>query len=188
MSQSLKNISDFVEVKGEKYKINTDFKVWIEIEHLLFDKSKSYERRLAEILILAYPILPPDPLEAINGVLWFYTGGEVKTEGGEDNILPSYDLSEDFDYVWGAFLGEFGIDITEKYLHWWKFRTLLLCLGDESRFSKIVGYRTMDISSIKDKNMKRFYEKMKRKFSLKIWDDPLLKEKQTALRMESLFD
>ena len=54
MSQSLKNISDFVEVKGEKYKINTDFKVWIEIEHLLFDKSKSYERRLAEILILAY--------------------------------------------------------------------------------------------------------------------------------------
>ena len=150
MAESLKNICNSVEIGGKNYEINTDFRVWIEIEKLLFDKSKSDEVRLAEILVRAYPVLPSEPIEAIKKIAWFYSGGRTKIQSDEKICLPAYDLTEDFDYVWGAFMSEFAIDLTQENMHWWKFRVLLGCLSDKCLFSKIVGYRTMDTTLVKD--------------------------------------
>lgn len=189
MRQSLRNICTSLELKTGRYEINTDFKIWIEIEHLLFDTSKACEQRLAEILVLAYPVLPTLLSEAIEGILWFYSAGDMGDSAADEkkSIVPYYDLSEDFDYVWGAFKGEFGIDITEADMHWWKFRVLLGCLSDECRFSKIIGYRTMDTSKIKNREERLFYERMKKQFSLKARSTPEAREIQLAESLESIF-
>ncbi len=159
-----------VAIGGKDYAVNTDFSVWIEIEHIFFDRSKSDEMRLAEILVLAYPVLPPDPIEAVRKILWFYSGGIEKSETSEENNLdtavPLYDLVRDFDHIWASFLSEFGIDLTTETMHWWKFKTLLCCLDENCRFAKVIGYRSVDVSSIKDKNIKNFYMKMKKKYRL----------------------
>lgn len=181
MADSIQRICDRVEIDGCKYKINTDFRVWIEIEHLFLKRHKNLGEKFGRILALAYPELPPDPMGAVRGVLWFYSAGEESKKEGQaekTKSAPVYDLKEDFDYVWGAFLGEFGIDLSEAKLHWWKFRALLCCLSDECRFSKIVGYRSMDTSEIKDIKQRRFYEKMKRTFRLKTdFEDEINEEK-----------
>lgn len=187
MRQGIQKLCSSVQIDGRVYEINTDFKVWIEIEHLFFDRSKRDGQRLAEILALAYPVLPENPMEAVYGIMWFYSAGERNKGEGERDMLPSYDLTEDFDYVWGAFLGEFGIDLTEISMHWWKFRALLGCLSEECRFSKIVGYRTMDTSRIKDKELRRFYEKMKKRFRLKAAFDEKVREQQLEDSLEGLF-
>ncbi len=190
MAGTIQRICDSVEIDGCMYKINTDFRVWIEIEHLFLKKSKSFGEKLAKILALAYPVLPPDPMGAVMGVLWFYSAGEetkkemqIEKTKGE----PLYDLKEDFDYVWGAFLSEFGIDLSETSLHWWKFRALLCCLSDECRFSKIVGYRSMDTSDLKDVKQRRFYEKMKRTFRLRTDFEDEFNEKKLTDSLEMFF-
>ena len=151
-----------VEIDGKAFDINTDFLVWIEIENTFFDESKSEERRLAEVLVLAYPVLPDNPVEAVRKVLWFYSGGRYSDCSDEKTkVIPLYNLEKDFEYVWTSFQSEYGIDISETRLHWWKFMALLGGLGENCSFSRIIGYRSLDVSSIKDKNIRSFYEKMK---------------------------
>lgn len=163
-----------VRIDGKDYAINTDFSVWMEIEHIFFDRTRREEARLAEILVLAYPVLPPKPIEAVRKIVWFYSGGieneEIAANANEAIAVPLYDLVRDFDYVWASFLSEFGIDLTTEALHWWKFKTLLGCLDENCRFAKVIGYRSVDVSSIKDNNLKNFYLKMKKKYRLPLDD------------------
>ena len=190
MMNSIQRLCKSVNIDGVEYQINTDFKVWIEIEHLFFSTEYGDAEKLAHILALAYPSLPHNPIEAVKGVLWFYSGGKDSGEHDErEDIvkMPFYDLKEDFSYVWGAFLSEFGIDLTEVSLHWWKFRALLCCLSEDCKFSKIVAYRSLDTSSIKDTKQRQFYEKMKRSFRLKCAFSEELKEKQLTNSLEGLF-
>lgn len=178
-----------VRIDGQEYEINTDFKVWMEIEQIFFDREISDETRLAEILVLAYPVLPPSPIEAVRRLLWFYSGGDEdgRVSGAEtaEIRLPLYNLMRDFDYIWASFLSEFGIDLTKEPLHWWKFKTLLGCLGENTQFARVVGYRCMDISAIKDKSAKRFYEKMKKKYSIPL--DEASRQQKLADSLGALF-
>ncbi len=170
MKSSLMKLSDMVILNGEEYKINTDFRVWIEIEGLLLDNDSEPWGRLAKILTLAYPLLPQNPYDAVKGIMWFYSGGQGKSHSqsdGNEELTIYYDLAEDFDYIWGGFMSQYGIDLTLCQMHWWKFKALLSCLDDECKFMKIVAYRRMNTSAIKDKELRRFYERMKKQFRLK---------------------
>ncbi len=169
--EKLVNPKEFVVIDGEKYAINTDFKVWAEIERIIFDESEDSLVRLSKILSLAYPVLPHDAVSAIHEVIKFCSfideddekKGEAKTD---KESMPIYSIHQDFGYIWGAFLSEFGIDLTKTKLHWWKFRALLDCLSEKTLFMKIVGYRTTDISQIKDKETRRFYERMRKLYKI----------------------
>ena len=48
----------FVCIDGEKFEINTDFKVYLSLESIIFDNSISVYRRTAKILALCYKKLP----------------------------------------------------------------------------------------------------------------------------------
>jgi len=79
---------------------------------------------------------------------------------------PLYDAVLDSAYIYGSFLSQYGIDLSCTRLHWWKFRTLLACLDDDSKFSRIVAYRGADTHSITDPAKRQFIEKMKRLYSI----------------------
>ncbi len=189
MKNSIRRLADSVTIDGIRYDINTDFLVWIEIERLFFDKAEADCIRLAKILTLAYSVLPPNPFEAVRKIVWFYSGGEYDEDAVKESapMFPYYNLTEDFDYVWGAFMAEYRIDLTQCSMHWWKFRALMGCLGDECKFAKIVAYRSMDISSIKDENIRRFYAKMKKRFRLSTNSDDTIKEALVADSLEGFF-
>lgn len=98
-----------------------------------------------------------------------------------------YDFDEDFEYLWGAFLSEYGIDLVECSMHWWKFRALMMSLSEDCRFSKILAYRSMDTSKIENREVRRFYEKMKRRLSLPDRRTAEERERDTAECLEVFF-
>ena len=106
-------------------------------------------------------------------MLWFYRSGrdiiiqENNIEEKEEKTKQIYSYEFDDEYIYSAFMSQYGIDLNNtKYLHWWKFKALMNSLNDNTLFVKIMGYRNIELSKIKDKSMKDFYKSMKKQYSL----------------------
>ncbi len=170
MMESLVSPARHVVIDGERYAINTDFRVWAEIESIMLCESGDDFVRLGKIFALAYPHLPHNPVLALKCIMNFY-GGSEDAEGSETQStarLPLYCVKQDFAYIYAAFLSEFGIDLCRDTLHWWRFRALIGAIGENTMFSKIVSYRASEPAQIKDKELRRHYEKMKKRFALRL--------------------
>lgn len=75
-----------------------------------------------------------------------------KTKGkekGRNKQIYSYEFNDE--YIYGAFYEQYGIDLEYKKIHWWKFKSLLKSLKNNTEFVKIQGYRAYEG---KDENMK----------------------------------
>lgn len=177
-----------VKIEGRDYAINTDFSVWIEIEQQLLNGGKGDGEGLARAFVLAFPILPESFADALKGLMWFYSEGcdGQGTDSGERSA-PAYDLKRDFEYIRAGFLSEFGIDLLKCDMHWWQFRRLLSCLGENCRFSQIVAYRRTDTSKIKNRELRGFYERMKKRYRLPDMRTSEEKETDMAQKLENLF-
>ncbi len=177
-----------VKVEGREYAINTDFSVWIEIEQQLLASGSNDGEGLARALVLAFPTLPESFDHALRGLMWFYSEGcEGAETGSGERPAPVYDLKKDFEYIRAGFLSEFGIDLVECDMHWWQFRRLLSCLGENCRFSQIVAYRRTDTSRIKNRELRSFYERMKKRYRLPDIRTPEEKEADMTRKLENLF-
>lgn len=165
----------------EGLEINTDFRSSILFELLMQDNSLSPELKIRLSLDLYYKEIPLDIKKALNGILWFYKCGKEdkktnkKTKQGKNNQIYSFEY--DADYIYSAFLEQYGIDLNNVDMHWWKFRALFNGLNENVMFSKITGYRSMDTDGIKDKEQKKYYEKMKMKYALP--DNRTIEEKES---------
>ena len=159
-----------------KLKIRTDFRETIKFELLMQDKTINDNDKIKMALNLYYynPNEIEDIKKAIEDILWFYKGGKQDKKRNVDNEKDDnskqkqiYSYEFDAEYIYSAFMEQYKIDLNSiKYLHWWKFKALFLSLNEEVLFSKIMGYRAMNINSIKDKEMKKFYKKMKKIYAL----------------------
>ena len=89
-------------------------------------------------------------------------GKEIKKETSKR--IYSYEF--DAEYIYSAFMEQYKIDLNKEHLHWWKFKALFNSLNEEVLFSKIMSYRAIDLSKIKDKDMKKYYKKMKKLYAL----------------------
>ncbi|WP_042265038.1 Gp15 family bacteriophage protein, partial [Clostridium butyricum] len=93
-----------------------------------------------------------------------------------------YSFKYDDEYIYSAFLDQYNIDLQDiDYLHWWKFKAMFKSLKSDNKIVEIMGYRNMDLNSIKDTDQKAFYKKMQDIYKLPeiINKDEL--EKQKAL-------
>lgn len=160
-----------------KMKIRTDFRESIKFELLMQDNSISDTDKIKLALNLYYyePEKIQDVKKAIKDILWFYKCGKedknVDSENEENNVNNKqkqiYSYEFDAEYIYSAFMEQYRIDLNKiKYLHWWKFKALLVSLNENILFSKIMGYRAMNINKIKDKDMKKHYKKMKKIYAL----------------------
>lgn len=159
-----------VNIEGEDYKINSDFRTSILFELLMQDNSINEEEKIIQALELYYPKLPKDINKAIEGILWFYRCGKDEVENknkgtGKSTQVYSYDYDDD--YIYSAFLDQYGVDLQDiEYLHWWKFKAMFKALKEDNEIVKIMGYRAMDLSKIKDKEEKVYYTKMKELYKI----------------------
>ena len=85
---------------------------------------------------------------------------------GINNKQP-FDFEEDADLIYAGFMQQYGIDLQESDMHWWKFMILLENLGADTRLSRIMEYRTIDIASKHlSKEQRKFYQAMQRYYGL----------------------
>lgn len=155
-------------------KLRTDFRESIKFELLMQDTKLDEQTKVTQALKLYYCDVSKiqNLKEAVEEILWFYSCGkkqqkvdENKSEEKNNKRIYSYEFDDE--YIYSAFMEQYKIDLNSiKYLHWWKFKALLNSLNENTQFVKIMGYRSMDLSKIKDKDMKANYKKLKKQYSL----------------------
>lgn len=122
-----------LEVGGFSYEVETDFRTWlqfgylIEHEHILWDGIFTGEA----------------PRESWReAALEFYASNNVtpRSEQSNGRVL---DYILDGDYIVASFQAAYGIDLTSiEYIHWHRFKALMVGLPDDSKIVKIIGYRS----------------------------------------------
>lgn len=155
-----------VNIEGIEYEINSDFRTSILFELLMQDLEIEDGEKTIQALELYYRECPHNIEEAVNKMLWFYSCNKErelksnrKTGSKAEQI---YDFDYDDEYIYSAFLDQYGIDLNDiEYLHWWKFKAMFKSLKEDNEIVKIMGYRSIDLSKIEDKKQKNFYKKMK---------------------------
>ncbi len=173
----------------QEFLVYTDFRTWMQVETILFETEGEFYTKLPELLKLCYPMLPDTLEDAVLGMVRFYLGGEPEEAAGDKDKRGRqlYSFGQDAPLIYAAFYQQYGIDLTKANLHWFQFKALFMGLCEETKFSRIVGYRAVDASSFKSKEKRQFYYTMKQLYRLK--DRRTEAEKDAELRsvLEVLF-
>lgn len=176
-------------VCGEICPIRTDFKTWLKFSQIISQNELTAEN-IVHIFRLVFYDIPPNFFEALKEIMKFYAKNEdVKQPSGNNTDKKRYfDFEADGDLIYSAFLQQYSIDLCDaELLHWWKFKALMNGLSEDTHFVKVVQYRSMDLSKIKDKEQKKFYRKMKALYKLPDNRSESQKERDFNSAMEGLF-
>lgn len=165
-----------VTVGEREYPINTDYRCMAKFEQAMLTTDRGDRKATAKIFYDALSDfyqgdIPADVDEAIKKMWWFYRCGEPvdsKTnKAGTKDFKRLYDYEIDGALIISAFADTYGIDIVNKGLHWWLFRSYFTGLNDDTRFVQIMSYRGMDLREFKGKLRQR-YAKLQEKYALPV--------------------
>lgn len=163
-----------ITIGGEAYAINTDYRVMADFEMKIANADMSDRTAFAKILFetvsaLFIDVPHADAQQIIEGVLWYYRCGN---ETRETSVTPRsnkryYDYSEDSDYIYAAFMQQYGDDLLTSKMHWWEFRAKFMALTEATEFVKIMQYRGTDISKIKCREERSRIKKLQERYALR---------------------
>lgn len=168
-----------VTVGGVEYPINTDFRTSILFEQMAADpdiESEDKWRYLLEYYYQGIVVTGENVKEFVEQALKFYScnkqlsskenEGDLQENEGSYQSDKIYDFDFDDTYIYTAFLQQYGIDLQEiEYLHWWKFKAMFDSLQD-SKFCKILEYRSVDLAKVNDEEQRKHYKAMKELYKL----------------------
>lgn len=167
-------LPDYVIVHGIRYKIETDFREWIRFSELVEDDSVPWQIKV-ELMLRWYCENVPGDLEAAIYALGDFLSArnlyqECDKEVEEDSrpLEPAFSFSDDAGCVYAAFVECYGIDLQRvRYMHWWKFKTLLDGLPHDTEFKQRIMYRSIDANSINDKEERKRVKRIQKEIALK---------------------
>ena len=172
-------LPETVTVNGREFSFRTGFRYGIMFELLMLDPEVDGQQKTLDALNLFFEEIPDDAEAAVDAILWFYACGDEskvkkakETDDKQSEQQPQrkaqryYDYNVDAGLIYAAFLDQYGIDLADSDLHWWKFRALFDGLKSENEFCKIVGYRAVDLSKIKNKAERKRLAILKNKHAL----------------------
>lgn len=168
----LDNIDEVVKNRI-KIDFDTNFRIGVAFEIMMQNPKYSMQAKTYQALKLFYPEMNKikDTKKAIDDIIWFYSCGKSeektsqKNKKGKNKQIYSYEF--DNDLIYSAFKNQYNVDLEEiEYLHWWKFRAMFNGLKSDNRIVEIMGYRAMELSKIKDKEMKKHYKQLQEEYKL----------------------
>ena len=176
-------LPESIEVEGSLYYIQTSFKYWLRFLELLenkeitpndFDfiyKDSKPSKRQDGVLALIQFCSPPELLPRLQ-------------ESGSGGKVVDYII--DADYIYAAFLEQYGIDLISSDMHWYKFQALFKGLH-ETKLNEIIGYRLYEYTGGKKDDYVRQMEKLRSAWELPMESDENdedLKNFESKLREE----
>lgn len=139
-------LPDTIEVEGSSYSIHTNFRYWI-----LFYRLSKLKKPLIEFLVMFPFEKPTNLVEAYKKLMEFANPPkELPRPVGENSttdIVLDFDI--DSDYIYAAFIEQYGIDLSNPNLdlHFYKFMALLNSLHD-TKINEIMSYRCYEDTKI----------------------------------------
>lgn len=170
-------LPETIEVNGRGFLINTDFRAGMLFEMLSNDSTMTDEEIALQTLDIFLPNSIPDDLEATyKEILWFYRCGyEPPQRRRRRNAAPEktgieqriFDYDIDAPLIYAAFKSQYNVDLQDiEHLHWWKFTAMFQGLHESERICEIMGYRSMDLGKITDKDLRKHYASLKTKYAI----------------------
>lgn len=177
------NNPEYVKIGDKKYKINTDFRVALECNKIAQDKNINDVERALAIIYKLYGDEGLNDIENHNELLrlaikYLGLGKEVE----KTNEEPDMDFEQDMDYIETSFMSDYGIDLANTKMHWWKFYNLINGLSNSELgnccvLNRVRNLRRFDVSTIKDSKERQKIIDAQRSVALKK-KEPELTEKQ----------
>jgi len=147
------------------YAINTDFRQPIKFFAMLRDPEIDETEKAVVAVLQFFP--SADVYKDLGRLLEYipqYINRGVEAKESKDD--PVFDLLEDSERIYAAFLQVYHIDLTLIKMHWWTFLSLLDNLPDCTKLSEVVGIRAQKIPKGADKNWASSMRKMKDAYAL----------------------
>lgn len=180
---------DCIQADGREFQVLTDFREWIRFSDLVSDKELTGEEKAT--LMADWLLTPVDCIteDIVNALYAFYRAQELEPdpmhqEDEEDEqekeplppSPPVFSWGIDARFILGDFRRYYGMDLLEiKYLHWWKFKSLLAALPDDSQCQKRIAYRSVNLSEIKDKSERERIRRIQQRIALPFeYDDEMI--------------
>lgn len=120
-------LPNVVMINGSPYSIYTDFRPWMRLEIAMS------KMRPDEGIDVSYLFMNEKPMycNLMDLLVFARPQSELpRSMGHSDVIALDYEL--DADYIYSAFMSQYGIDLCEiEYLHWHKFLALMKGLKDQ---------------------------------------------------------
>ncbi|MBR6102631.1 MAG: hypothetical protein IKP95_09395 [Ruminococcus sp.] len=158
--------------------INTSFKRCIKFENIMFGANDLSNRdkviQSFELFGIPDKLIRNNAKSVMDGIIDFYRCfkpvrklNKRVAEKMKGVRQPKYfDFTYDAPYIYAAFMHDYGIDLVDTDLHWFKFKALFDALSAETQFAKIISYRGTDVSQIKDAKEKARITKLQFLYAL----------------------
>ena len=195
MKQLFERPPESVKVGNQYLAIDTDFRLWAKVQDCC-DRGEFDGMKMLGFIRRAFGSAArgQDVHDLVSAFVYFPSCGAEVQRGNSDNAerMPSdhrntaYDFAEDGERIVAAFEREYGIDLTSDYVHWWRFRALLDDLLSKDKFTDIVGFRCVDVSSIKDERERKYYAEKQRFYRLHKDQEPQTVEELNASMVNAL--
>lgn len=158
-------------IDNVSYPIVTDFRNWIAFYDMINDDILGPKDKLVASLQWFESNVPADLEKAYNGLISFASAEELCSKStqnsGKSSTKQILSYLYDSPYVLGAFLQIYGINLRNiDYMHWYEFRALLDALPEDTPLKKRMGYRAINVSSIKDKAERKRIKDIQRSIAL----------------------
>lgn len=177
------NYPEYAEVKGTKYKINTDYRVALKCEEVARDTNIDDLERGMAIIYLLFGDKGLDNTEDWEDLLKiavkFLKCGKEETENTGE---PDMSFKQDWGRIQASFVSDYKIDLNKEKMHWWTFYDMIEGLTEDSVLNRVRFVRNYDISQIKDQKERN--EWIKRKKAVELKREKTLEE----IEMDKLFD
>lgn len=137
-----KSLPSTICVNGRDFLLKTDYRNWLQLDRNLQGNDSPTFQDIICVLDEKCVIPYNDELEDLFYAIRDFLVNKntcPKDSGGGESVI---DFEIDGEYIYAAFLQQYGIDLVDiEYLHWHKFLALFRSLSDNTMLGKIMSYR-----------------------------------------------
>ena len=176
----------FAQIKEQKYKINTDFRVALKCDEIARNNVPEEERALAIIYLLFGDkgLKDSQNWNELLSIALKYLNFNKKAEENEEKEETNMDFKQDWSYIQASFFSDYNVDLSNIQMHWWQFYDLLCGLTEKCILNRVRFVRDFDISQIKDSKEREKWIKQKQQVALKKESIKTAEE----IRLDELFE
>lgn len=169
-SQVLLDYHDRITLDGKEYEIINSHRNYITALKVLRSKDIFDEDKMEALMPLLLKDTVPEGMEqrAVMAFFALFTDKKKKS-----NSKPSFDIVQDADYIYSAFMQTYGIDLDSSDMSIERFIALLKGLPSDTRLAEIAKIRTMPVPQRTKYNAQQISDILRAKQEFALEDENL---------------
>ncbi|WP_101698498.1 bacteriophage Gp15 family protein [Clostridium minihomine] len=151
-----------VEIDGQEYELNTDYRIGLQIMTAFEDPELTGFEKQVVMLNLLYSEIPPNRVVSTELAVKFLNCDQDAKPGEVDgDSARYYSWTQDARYIMAAIEQTYHIDLSVTNLHWWRFSYMFLDLPEDCFFSRLIYLRKQKAKGKLTKEEKEWYYSMR---------------------------